>query len=133
VRPDSKNPLSATIEQSAISSGMAAQQTLVRSDDKVKPGGNNAFSILMSSEKETEVWKEASIDKAFGPKQSIGRRKAPFYKVLQGMPIAVDAFNFGEIPGVAAYFLTSVHQFISYQLITTISESLQPRTLRPLH
>jgi DNA cross-link repair 1A protein len=34
------------------------------------------------------------------------RRAAPFYKVLQGMPIAVDAFRYGKVPGVTAYFLT---------------------------
>lgn len=96
---------------------MVTQQAFVSCDAQVKP--NNAFSILMSSRKETEAWKEASIGKTSGPKQGSGRRKAPFYKVLQGMPIAVDAFNFGEIPGVTAYFLTSV-RFISYQLAITI-------------
>jgi len=34
------------------------------------------------------------------------RRAAPFYKVMQGMPIAVDAFRYGKIPGVTAYLLT---------------------------
>src|SRR6266852_7029924 len=73
--------------------------------------GGNAFSILMSSRKENDAWKEAEAveDRSFRPtKANGGRRKAPFYKVLQGMPIAVDAFRYGSIPGVTAYFLTSV-------------------------
>lgn len=69
----------------------------------------NAFSILMSSHKENNAWKEAENveDRSFrATKANGGRRKAPFYKVLQGMPIAVDAFRYGEIPGVTSYFLT---------------------------
>lgn len=36
-------------------------------------------------------------------------RRAPFYKVLEGMPIAVDAFSYGAIDGCVAYVLTHFH------------------------
>jgi hypothetical protein len=84
---------------------------LISCDGKIKGGASNAFSVLMSSHKENEAWKEASAveDRNFHPtKSNGGRRKAPFYKVLQGMPIAVDAFRYGAIPSVTAYFLTCV-------------------------
>jgi len=76
----------------------------------------------MSSRKENDVWKEAETveDRNFrATKANGGRRKAPFYKVLQGMPIAVDAFRYGEIPGVTAYFLTCA--FIPFIIVLGIS------------
>ncbi|BEJ12399.1 hypothetical protein CspHIS471_0208590 [Cutaneotrichosporon sp. HIS471] len=69
------------------------------------PGKANAFSVLMSGNKNKETWDE--VDQ---PKNVPGRRRpAPFYKILTGMPIAVDAFCYGAIPGVNAYFLTHNH------------------------
>ncbi len=54
-------------------------------------------------------------DRTFRPNNSNGsRRNAPFYKVLQGMPIAVDAFKYGAIPGVTAYFLTFVQLHVAF-------------------
>ena len=78
----------------------------------------------MSSHKEKNAWKEASVveDSNFRPTKS-NRRKAPFYKVLQGMPIAVDAFRYGAIPDVTAYFLTYVVRFESFIVIYETSDT----------
>lgn len=70
--------------------------------------GPNAFSLLMSGHKEHEQWKDAEADLRRDGKRFAGRRRAPFYKVLTGMPVAVDAFRYGAIPGVTAYLLTYV-------------------------
>lgn len=70
---------------------------------------SNAFSVLMSSRKANDAWEEAEMDEGRPTKANGGRRKAPFFKVMQGMPIAVDAFCYGAIPGVTSYFLTHAH------------------------
>ncbi|KAF9461242.1 DNA repair metallo-beta-lactamase-domain-containing protein [Collybia nuda] len=88
-----------------------SQLHLISCDGKTKPERDNAFDLIMSPYKENEAWNEASVteDRNLSIKGHGGRRKAPFYKILQGMPIAVDAFRYGPIPGVTAYFLTHAH------------------------
>jgi len=105
--------------------------------DKPKPdtaaNSKNAFSVLMSSFRESESWQEASImeDRSIRPTKN-NRRNAPFYKVLQGMPIAVDAFRYGKIPNVNAYFLTFVIHTAPYLIIQLILNN-QTRPCRSLY
>jgi DNA cross-link repair 1A protein len=60
----------------------------------------------MARNKKSDVWQAVEDDQSLkrgGKVMKHGeRRKAPFFKVLTGMPVAVDAFRYGKVPGVTA-------------------------------
>ena len=68
---------------------------------------NSAFSKLMESHTESKQW--AAADAAESLPRSRTSRPAPFYKILEGMPLSVDAFRFGSVPNCQGYFLTHFH------------------------
>jgi DNA cross-link repair 1A protein len=65
----------------------------------------NAFTALMQGNNLDKQWADAADNEAQPWKKGY-IRPAPFYKILDGMTIAVDAFKYGKIPGVEAYFLS---------------------------
>lgn len=58
------------------------------------------------AKKKPSVWEAVEDDRSIkrgGKVLARGeRRKAPFFKVMTGMPVAVDAFRYGKVPGVTA-------------------------------